>query len=140
MPKSDTQYKPGGPGGPGRPKGSRNKLSEAFLKALADDFEDNGVSTIAKLRKSSPAQYCNVIAKLMPKLMELSGRDGGPIVGKNSDQWILQAMTPEGVAGYHIFGPDGEVEPATYHDCDGSTEGIQTAIEDAGLDEAVRIS
>ena len=23
----------------GRPKGSRNKLSDAFLKALADDFE-----------------------------------------------------------------------------------------------------
>ncbi len=79
MAREDTQFKEGNPGNGGRPKGSRNKLSEAFLKALADDFVKHGEDVIEKLRESQPAQYCNVIAKLMPKLMELSGPDGAPI-------------------------------------------------------------
>ena len=76
MPSSDTQFKPGNPG---RPKGSRSKLSEAFLKALSDDFEKNGLATVEKVREGKPDVYLNVIGKLMPKLMELSGPDGEPI-------------------------------------------------------------
>ena len=76
MPSEDTQFKKGNPG---RPKGSRNKLSEAFLKALADDFTENGVEVVQRLRKEQPHTYVNAIGKLMPKLMELSGPDGGDI-------------------------------------------------------------
>ena len=79
MSREDTQFKEGNPGNGGRPKGSRNKLSEAFLKALADNFEEHGTDVIDKLRETLPAQYCNVIAKLMPKLMELSGPEGAPL-------------------------------------------------------------
>lgn len=78
-------FKPGESGNPnGRPKGSRNKLSEAFIKALADDFAEHGVEAIQQLRLESKDKYCNVIAKLMPKLMELSGPDGSdiPLSGK----------------------------------------------------------
>ena len=31
----------------GRPKGSRNKLSDAFLQALANDFEAHGLVAIS---------------------------------------------------------------------------------------------
>jgi hypothetical protein len=80
MPSSDTQFKPGQSGNPGgKPVGARNRLSAAFIKTLADDFDKGGVEVIEKLRKEQPAQYANVIAKLMPKLMELSGLDGGDI-------------------------------------------------------------
>ena len=79
MPKEDTQFKEGNPGGPGRPKGSRSKLSEAFLKALADDFNEHGLKTVEKVRADKPDAYLNVIGKLMPKLMELSGPDGDSI-------------------------------------------------------------
>lgn len=78
MGANSTSFKTGNSGG-GRSKGSRNKLSESFIKALADDFEINGKQAIEDMRKVSPAQYNNVIAKLMPKLMELSGPDGGDI-------------------------------------------------------------
>ncbi len=70
-------------GNPGRPKGSRNRLSEAFLRVLADDFEQNGMEAIERLRADNPGTYANVIAKLMPKLMELSGPDGGAIEHKH---------------------------------------------------------
>ncbi len=72
-------FAPGNPGGPGRPKGSRNKLSEAYLKALADDFAEHGVETIEKLRADRPDIYVGAIGKLMPKLLELSGPDGDAI-------------------------------------------------------------
>lgn len=80
MPKSDTQFKPGQSGNPaGRPKGSRSKLSEAFLLALADDFENNGVDAVKKVREEKPEAYLNTIGRLMPKLMELTGKDGDDI-------------------------------------------------------------
>ncbi len=79
MPSSDTQFQPGGEGGPGRPKGARNKLSEAFIGTLADDFAEHGPDVIIGLRRTNPVAYCNVIARLMPKLMELSDPDGQPL-------------------------------------------------------------
>ena len=54
----------------GRPKGSRNKLSEAFLQALADDFEANGKSAVKKVRAERPQDYLKIIAAVMPKQIE----------------------------------------------------------------------
>jgi len=91
MASEDTQFQDGHPGGPGRPKGSRNKLSEAFLQVLADDFGKHGAKVIKKLRKEQPAQYCQVIGRLMPKLMELSG-PGGEAIDLN---WRFEIVEPE---------------------------------------------
>lgn len=57
----------------GRPRGSRNKLGESFIAALADDFEANGVGTIEKVRTEFPHVYIKVVASLMPKEMKVSG-------------------------------------------------------------------
>ena len=70
MPSEDTQFKPGHPGGPGRPKGSRNKLSQAFIDALCEDFTDNP-EVLAILRTENPAAYANVIAKIIPKELDI---------------------------------------------------------------------
>jgi hypothetical protein len=43
--------------GGGRPKGSRNKLTDQFLGAIADDFAEHGAEAIAKVRLSDPATY-----------------------------------------------------------------------------------
>jgi hypothetical protein len=55
----------------GRPKGSRNKLGEDFVKALAEDFESHGVEVIATVRAEKPDQYLKVIASLLPKEVEI---------------------------------------------------------------------
>ena len=65
-------WKPGTSGNPaGRPKGSRNKLSEDFVAALYDDFQDHGSAAIAACRAEKPDVYVRVIASLLPKDMTI---------------------------------------------------------------------
>jgi hypothetical protein len=54
-----------------RPKGSRNKLSEAFLQALAEDFEVNGKEAVEKVRAERPQDYLKIIAAVMPTRTEI---------------------------------------------------------------------
>lgn len=58
--------------GPGRPKGSRNKLGEDFLKAMAEDFEQHGKVAIEAVRAEKPDAYLKVIASILPKQIDLS--------------------------------------------------------------------
>jgi len=66
--KPPHRFQPVQSGNPaGRPKGSRNRLGETFIAALADDFEVHGPQAIAECRKKAPHKYLSVIAQLMPK-------------------------------------------------------------------------
>ena len=71
-PPVDHQFKPGNPG---RPKGSRNKLGEAFITALHDDFHEHGAAAIQTVRKEKPDQYLKVIASIMPKDLNINVND-----------------------------------------------------------------
>jgi Family of unknown function (DUF5681) len=65
-------WKPGTSGNPaGRPRGSRNKLSDDFVAALYDDFQDHGSAAIAACRVEKPDVYVRVIASLLPKDVHL---------------------------------------------------------------------
>lgn len=65
-------FQPGQVANPlGRPKGSRNKLGEDFIKALAEDFQEHGVAAIATVREERPHEYVKVVASLLPKHVEV---------------------------------------------------------------------
>jgi hypothetical protein len=59
-------------GGPGRPKGSRNKLGEAFLDNLYSDWQENGVQALRDCRQQNPAAYVKTVASLLPKQVEVN--------------------------------------------------------------------
>ena len=66
---SATQYPKGQSGNPGgRPRGTRGELIAEFLKALLEDFKENGKTAIRTARDRSPMQYLRMIAALMPKI------------------------------------------------------------------------
>ena len=69
QPPVEHQFKAGNPG---RPKGSRNKLGEAFIEALYADFETHGAVTIASVRAEDPTAYVKVCASLLPKELKVA--------------------------------------------------------------------
>jgi hypothetical protein len=65
-------WKPGQSGNPaGRPRGSRNKLGEAFLADLYADWQANGIAVIAAVREQKPDAYLKVVASIIPHQLEI---------------------------------------------------------------------
>lgn len=56
-----------GNSGGGRPKGSRNKLGEAFIEDMLADWEANGPAAIREVRETKPDAYLKVVASILPK-------------------------------------------------------------------------
>jgi hypothetical protein len=66
------QFVAGFRGGPGRKPGSRNKITEEFLRMFAADVSEHGASVIERVRTEKPEVYLRVWADLLPAKSELS--------------------------------------------------------------------
>jgi len=62
------RFLPGNDGhGGGRKRGSRDRLSSAFLYELANDFEEHGAGVIKIARIEKPVEYLRIVASVLPK-------------------------------------------------------------------------
>jgi hypothetical protein len=65
----------GGKPGPGRPKGSRNKLQEDFLRDVREAWEERGPAAIQAMIAEKPSEFVKMVAGLMPKEATLNIND-----------------------------------------------------------------
>ena len=75
----------------GRPKGSRNKLTDTFLAAVADDFAERGPTVLESLRKSDPAAYLKIVSRLVPRELVLE-RERDPGFADMSEDEVVELL------------------------------------------------
>lgn len=61
----------GNPGG--RSKGARTKLTDAFIRTVARDWEAHGEEVIRRVREEHPAAYLKALVSLLPKDVTVEG-------------------------------------------------------------------
>ena len=72
------RWKKGESGNPaGRPKGSRNKLSQAFLDDCVRVWNRDGPRMLCAMAEERPHEFAKMVANLLPK--EFTGLDGEAI-------------------------------------------------------------
>src|SRR5262245_23746670 len=82
-------WRPGQSGNPvGRPKGSRNKLSEAFLQDLQAHWQEHGKDAIHQVYKSRPHEYVKIVASLCPKELHIEQN----ALDSLADDEVLEAL------------------------------------------------
>lgn len=64
-------------GGPGRPRGSRNRFSEAFMADMCEAWEKFGKAAIFRVLRDRPSDFLKVAASLMPQKLELTRPEEG---------------------------------------------------------------
>jgi len=90
-------FRPGQSGNPaGRPKGARSRLSEDFLREMADDFAVNGRAAIEAVRKQRPDVYVRVIADLLPREAKL---DVSGTIDVSAQDFLLSFRAAVAAAG-----------------------------------------
>jgi len=108
-----TRFKPGETRNPnGRPKGSRHKLDECFVKALYEDFKEGGVDAIRACRTDKPDVYLNVIAKVLPKQVEMKADDALADLAQGLSavaEFLGQVAAEAGSSDHAGMVPDGSV-------------------------------
>ena len=109
-------WEPGQSGNPaGRPKGSRNKLGEAFIAALAKDFGKHGVEALEAMRAAKPNEYIRVIASLLPKEFNIAA--GSPFEDLSDEEVrvLYDAARSVAVNRAGIEQAEGESESGSVH-------------------------
>lgn len=69
-----------GKAGPGRPRGLANKLTRSAKQAFEHAFEQlGGTDALTKWAKDNPSDFYRLYARLIPKPLEVTGPEGGPV-------------------------------------------------------------
>lgn len=64
------EFQKGQPKTGGRAKGIRNKISDAFLKNLHEEWQRSGQATLRILAVEQPAAFAHLVAKILPQAFD----------------------------------------------------------------------
>jgi hypothetical protein len=94
------------PEGAGRPKGSRNKLGEDFVRAMQEDFQEYGAAAIVRVREEKPDAYLKVIASILPKELNVNTN----AVGELTDDELAALSALVDLARAQLLGQTGSAD------------------------------
>jgi len=84
--KQQTKWVAGQSGNPlGRPKGTRNKLSEAFLEDIHALWVEEGSQALVAMLQDAPVKFCQMVQSILPKDFQVS-------VTAEGEQWVINAQ------------------------------------------------
>lgn len=69
----------------GRPKGSRNKVSEAFLQDMHDIWQRRGMQVLEEIATKEPGKLLAAMVQVLPKDFQLS-------VDTDQVNWVINAQ------------------------------------------------
>ena len=110
-------WKKGQSGNPaGRKKGSRNKLAEAFLADMLEDWEANGSDAIKVVRRKKPDAYLKVVASILPKQMDVNVNNFEELTDEQLREQLERVARDLGsLAAFGIAGDADGSEAETRH-------------------------
>ena len=86
----------------GRPKGSRNKLGEAFLADLLTDWSEHGPIVIQTVRAEKPDVYLKVVASILPAQLNVKVSEIDELTDEQLARQFLAIATQLAAAGLDL--------------------------------------
>lgn len=114
-------WKPGQvPNPKGRAMGSRQKLTEKFIKDLADHYDKEGMRAIERVAEENPLGYLQIVCRLLPKDVtltvstDLSSALPQDQLRRIAEAWMLSQQDDSVLEGESVItsGPDMAALPA----------------------------
>jgi hypothetical protein len=115
------------PGEGGRPKGAKNRLSWAFLSALAQDFEEHGAEAIRIMQIEKPNEYVRAVASLMPRELDITTNTLMEVPDDELDSFITYARERLIIKRELVGDPGSREEPAVEREPVALLPGLQKA-------------
>lgn len=113
-------WQPGQSGNPkGRPPGTRNKLSDKFLKTMLKVFKTHGLKAVQDVAKTDPATFVRSLVAILPKDYQVN------VTNDDGTRWVISAaptMSNDEWQQTAIEGQHSVIEDSTNTNAKGSKD------------------